>query len=71
MTEGEKVGNIFAAASRFFFVLRTRKASGIIIQAYCFDRAMFPPVAKMLFQRQKLWYSRQAEAQGVAALGTE
>eukprot|EP00974_Lingulodinium_polyedra_P040817 3922525-Lingulodinium_polyedra.AAC.1 len=71
LTEGKRSGNIFAAAAGFFPVIRQRKPRGIIINAFCFDRAMFTPVATMLFQRQKLWYAKQAELQEVESLATE
>eukprot|EP00974_Lingulodinium_polyedra_P099194 9610732-Lingulodinium_polyedra.AAC.1 len=71
LTAGKKATNCFGAAASFFPVMRKEKAEGIIVNAFCFDRALWAPQATLLLQRQKLWYSVESSKQGLEALPTE
>ena len=71
LSAGKKAGNLFTAAVEMIPVVRTQKAQGIIINAFCFDRALFAPLSKLLLQRQKLYDAREAFMANVEAVPTE
>eukprot|EP00974_Lingulodinium_polyedra_P079617 7710506-Lingulodinium_polyedra.AAC.1 len=41
LAAGKKAGNLFTAACAMLPVVRTKKEAGIILNAFCFDRALF------------------------------
>lgn len=56
LSKGKKAGHIFAAAARFFPILRKAGHVGICISHVCADRALFSSLDRMFSQRLSAYY---------------
>ena len=56
LTQGKTAWCSFAALAKFMPMARTLGHTGLVINHYCFDRALQAPLSKRLDQRHRLYY---------------